>query len=31
MMNLVETASQERLESELSLELDEVNMRDLER
>jgi hypothetical protein len=31
MMNLVETASQERLESELSSELDEVNMRDLER
>jgi hypothetical protein len=30
-MDLVETASQERIESELSSELDEVNMRDLER
>jgi hypothetical protein len=31
MTDLVETASQERLESELSSGLDEVNMRDLER
>jgi hypothetical protein len=30
-MDLVETTSQERLESELSSELDEVKMRDLER
>ncbi len=30
-MELVEIASQERIESELSSELDEVNMRDLER
>jgi hypothetical protein len=31
MTDLAETASQERIESELSSELDEVNMRDLER